>query len=299
MRITVPLVAASNAMNVPLAKQRADRERVHYRRAAIALKLLSLIYLSILGALMYFETELVFPGASSERGDWSHPGIELEEIEFQSVDGTTLVGYFFEKPDAKATILFCHGNAENIAMLASEMHALRERMNANVLVFDYRGFGRSVGKPFERGILEDAEAAALWLADRTNQTEEDLVYVGRSLGGGVAVHLASIFGGRGLVLDRTFSSTVDVAASRYWWLPVRFVMRNQFLSLAKIKYFDGPVLQMHGDLDEVIPLWSAQRLFERSPSQVKEFQLVEGLTHYVPSPEVYFAKLQQFIEGLP
>jgi uncharacterized protein len=286
-------------MHVPLAKQRANRERVHYRRAAIVLKLLALIYLSILGTLMYFETDLVFPGAGAERGDWSHPGIELEEVKFESADGTALEGYFLEKPEAKATILFCHGNEENIAMLAPEMQQLRERMNANVMVFDYRGFGRCVGKPFERGILEDAEAAAMWLAERTDQIEEDLIYVGRSLGGGVAIHLVSVFGGRGLALDRTFSSAVDVAASRYWWLPVRFVMRNQFLSIAKIKYFDGPMLQMHGDIDEVIPLWSAKRLFERSPSPVKEFQQIEGLTHNVACPEVYLAKLQQFIEGLP
>ena len=286
-------------MNVPLAKQRADRERVGYRRAAIALKLISLIYLTILGTLMYYETDLVFPGAGPDEGDWEHPGIELEEIAFDSADGTHLHGYYLPKPDAKATILFCHGNAENIAMLAPEMHRLRERMNANVMVFDYRGYGKSVGKPFERGILEDAEAAATWLAIRTDQFEDNFVYIGRSLGGGAAVHLASRFGARGLVLDRTFSSTVDVAASRYWWLPVRFVMRNQFLSIAKIKYYDGPLLQTHGDIDEVIPLWSADRLFQRAPSKDKEFQLIEGLTHFMPCPEAYLAKLEQFIEHLP
>ncbi len=295
----VPPNAASDAMNVPLAKQRADRERVGYRRAAIVLKLLSLIYLSILGALMYFEQDLVFPGAGTDRGDWEHPGIELEEVRFDSADGTHLYGYFLEQPDAKATILFCHGNAENIALLAPEIHRLRVRMNASVMVFDFRGYGQSVGEPFERGILEDAEAAASWLAIRTNHFEDDLVYIGRSLGGGVAVHLASVFGARGLVLDRTFSSTVDVAASRYWWLPVRFVMRNQFLSVAKITYFDGPLFQMHGDSDEVIPLWSGQRLFERSHSEAKEFQLIDGLSHFMPCPEAYLAKLQQFIEGLP
>ncbi len=288
----------SDTMNVPLAKQRAAREQVGYRRAAIGLKLVSLIYLGILGALMYFEADLVFPGAGSEKGDWDHPGIELEEIAFDSADGTSIHGYYLPKQDAQVSILFCHGNAENIAMLAPEMHRLRERMNAAVLVFDYRGYGQSVGQPFERGILEDAEAAASWMAVRTDQFEDDLVLIGRSLGGGVAVHLASKFGARGLVLDRTFSSTVDVAASRFWWLPIRFVMRNQFLSVAKIKYFSGPMLQMNGDIDEVIPLWSAQRLFERSPSTEREFQLIDGLTHFVPCPEAYLAKLQQFIERL-
>jgi len=285
-------------MHVPLAKQRADRERVGYRRAAIAVKVISFIYLSILGSLMYFETKLLFPGAGPERGDWGHAGIPLEEVAFESGDGTQLRGYFFPKVDATATILFCHGNAENIAILAPEMDQLRNRLNASVMVFDYRGYGKSLGEPYEGGLFADAEAAAMWLAERTDQDEEDLVLYGRSLGGGVAVHLASKHSARALVLDRTFSSAVDVAASRYWWLPVRFVMRNQFLSIAKIKYHQGPLLQMHGDIDEVIPLWSAQRLFEMAASEKKEFQLIKGLTHNDPSPEAYLIKLQQFIEAL-
>ena len=285
-------------MHVPLRKQRADQERVGYRRAAIAVKVVSFIYLSILGSLMYFETDLVFPSAGPERGDWGHPGVELEEVDFESADGTQLQGYFLPKQDAAATILFCHGNAENIAMLAHEMDSLRKRMNAQVMVFDYRGYGKSQGKPYESGLFADAEAAAFWLAERTEQNEEDLVLIGRSLGGGVAVHLASKHATRALVLDRTFSSAVDVAASRYWWLPVRFVMRNQFLSIAKIKYHQGPLLQMHGDVDEVIPLWSGQRLFERATTEKKEFQLINGLTHNEPSPEAYLQTLQRFIEGL-
>lgn len=247
---------------------------------------------------MYYETDLVFPGAGPERGDWEHPGIELEDISFDSLDGTSLHGYFFPKSDATATILFCHGNAENVAMIAPEMDRLRKQMNAAVFAFDYRGFGKSQGRPFERGICEDAEAASIWLSEETEQSEEELILMGRSLGGGVTVHLASRNGARALVLDRTFSSAVDVAASHYWWLPVRFVMRNQFLSIAKIKYFHGPLLQMHGDKDEVIPLWSAQRLFQRSVSSVKDFQTIEGLTHLVPCPEVYFAKVENLIDSL-
>ena len=285
-------------MHVPLAKQRANRERGGYRRAAIVLKLISLAYLSILGALMYFERDLVFPGAGPETGNWNHPGIELDEANFESSDGTRLHGYFLPKEDSKNTILFCHGNAENVAMLAPEMHQLRERMNASVMVFDYRGYGRSEGKPSEYGVLQDAEAASIWLSDRTDQDEKDWIVVGRSLGGGVAVHLAGKIEARGLVLDRTFSSAVDVAASRYWWLPVRFVMRNQFLSIAKFGHFRGPILQMHGDIDEVIPLWSGQRLFQRAPSEKKEFQLIEGLTHYEPTPELFLSRLQRFIEEL-
>ncbi len=271
-------------MNVPLAKQRSDRERPFYRRLAIGLKLCAGTYLGILAFMMYTETNFVFPGAGTDRGDWNHPGIDLEEVEIDAVGGSTVSAYFFPQPNADGALLFCHGNAENIALLAHEAERMRNELNLSVLLFDYRGFGKTQGRPTESGVLADAEAASEWLANETGVREEDLILFGRSLGGGVAIHLACEHDAKAVILDRTFSSAVDVAASRYWWLPVRFVMRNQFLSLARIHHFEGPLLQFHGDIDEVIPLWSAQRLFEHSPSQVKDFRLIKGLEHLTPMP---------------
>jgi uncharacterized protein len=282
-------------MNVPLAKQRSERERPFYRRLAIGLKLFAGIYLGILGFMMYSETSLVFPGATTDRGDWNHPGIDLEEVEIDVPDGTTISGYFFKQPTAERTLLYCHGNEENIAMLAHEADHMRSELNASVLLFDYRGFGKSEGKPNESGVLADAEAASAWLAKKTGVPEEDFILFGRSLGGGVAVHLACQHDAKAVILDRTFSSAVDVAASRYWWLPVRFVMRNQFLSLARIHHFDGPLLQFHGDIDEVIPFWSAERLFAHSPSNVKEFRPIKGLTHMVPMPLAFIEEMKVWL----
>ncbi len=220
----------------------------------------------------------------------------MEEIEFESLDGSQLYGYYLSKPGATKSLLFCHGNAENIAVLADEANRFRQLLDANVFVFDFRGFGKSLGKPSESAILADAQAASTWLSERTGCDEEELYLFGRSLGGSVAVHLASRNGAKGLILDRTFSSAVDVAASRYWWLPVRFVMRNQFLSIAKIGRYRGPLLQLHGDADEVIPLWSGRRLFDFSPSPDKKFHLVRGLTHNVPMPESFYEEMKKFVD---
>lgn len=279
-------------MNAPQAKQRAARENRFYYRLARLLKLAFIIYFSILAILMISETSLVFPGAGIDRGDWNHIGLDLEEVNFQSEDGTKIYGYFLPRLNADGTLLFCHGNEENIATCAEEADRLREALNVSVLVFDYRGYGKSDGRPSETKILQDSEAALSWLADKTRTDPSELVLFGRSLGGGVVVHLASRHGAKALILDRTFSSAVDVAANRFWWLPVRFVMRNQFLSVAKIHYYEGPLIQFHGDIDEVIPVWSARKLFDRSPSPDKEWRLVGGLTHKVPMPESYYADLR-------
>jgi fermentation-respiration switch protein FrsA (DUF1100 family) len=281
-----------------IAKRFAKQDNRIYRRLAWALKVVALVYFAILGGLMLMERRLVFPGADKSRGDWSYAGIDLDEVEFQSEDGTKLFGCFLAQPDSKNALLICHGNAENIALLATEADRMRSKLKMNVFVFDYRGFGKSSGESVENGVLADGQAATEWLAKRVDCDPKDIVYFGRSLGGGVAVDLVSRHGGKALLLDRTFSSAVDVAASRYWWLPIRLVMRNQFLSIAKIGKYRGPLIQLHGDVDEVIPLWSAQRLHEFSPSAPKEFCLEKGLYHNQPMPETYLDEISQFLTGL-
>jgi uncharacterized protein len=263
---------------------------------ARSFKGLAVGYLLVLIGMMALETRLVFPGADRSRGDWTFQNLELEKVTFESLDGTQVHGIYFKHLEAKRTILFCHGNGENIAMIAGEMNRLRNELQANVLAFDYRGFGDTKGSPSEGKILEDAEAALEWLSERSLQPIENVVIFGRSLGGGVAVHLATKFDSRVLILDRTFSSTVDVAASRFWWLPVRMIMRNQFWSNQKIRSFQGAILQMHGDADEVVPYWSGRKLFQAAKTEDKLFVDYPGLTHLQPWPETWLPKILEFLD---
>jgi fermentation-respiration switch protein FrsA (DUF1100 family) len=261
------------------------------------LKFSATCYLAILILMILLEPSMVFPGSPISAGDWNHPGIVLEEIDFVSGDGTKLSGYFFPNPKSDQYLLFCHGNGENIATIAGEMDLLRKKLNVSVFAFDYRGYGKSEGSPWEEGVLADGEAAAAWLANRSQQPIEDLIIMGRSLGGGVAVHLAAVLDPQALILDRTFSSTVDVVAERFWWLPVRYVMRNQFWSIVRINRYLGPLFQMHGDKDESIPLWSGKKLFMSSPSEDKYFMEIPGLYHNDPWPAEFLDKLEGFLNG--
>jgi fermentation-respiration switch protein FrsA (DUF1100 family) len=138
----------------------------------------------------------------------------------------------------------------------------RDRLNASVLVFDYRGYGKSEGTPSEAGLLADARAARRWLAARTGVAERDIVVVGKSLGGGVAVDLAAKDGARALILESTFPSLPEVAAHHVPWLPTHWLMNTRLNSVAQIGNYHGPLLQSHGDADRTIPYEMGRKLFD-------------------------------------
>ncbi len=256
---------------------------------------LATIYLGVLVLLMLLETTLLYPAPPSTRGDWQADWLDHEDVYFTSSDGTSLHGWYCPKVDARRSILFCHGNGEDVSNLADELDFLRRTYQANVFAFDYRGYGHSQGRPKEAGILADGEAAQRWLAERTGREPGQIVLWGRSLGGAVAVHLASQHGAAALVLDRTFSSMVDVAASHYPWLPIRWLLRNRYPSIDKLPRYTGPLIQFHGQPDEVVPYRFAQALFAASRSTNKQFIASESLTHNDPWPDEFYQRVQDFL----
>ncbi len=258
---------------------------------------LAIVYMGVLALLMLLETTLLYPAPPPSQGDWQAKWLEHEDVHFTSSDGTSLHGWYCPQADARFSILFCHGNGEDVSNLADELDFLRQNYQANVLAFDYRGYGHSQGRPFEAGVLADAEAAQRWLAQRTGQDLGQIVLWGRSLGGAVAVHLAAQHGAAALVLDRTFSSMVDVAASHYPWLPVRWVMRNRYLSSDKLPRYTGPLIQFHGQPDEVVPYRFAQALFDSSRSPNKQFIASQSLSHNSPWPSAYYQHVQEFLRA--
>jgi fermentation-respiration switch protein FrsA (DUF1100 family) len=166
------------------------------------------------------------------------------------------------------------------------------------MIFDYRGYGRSEGAPDEEGILLDARAARRWLAARANTTEEQIVVMGRSLGGAVAVDLAARDGARGLILESTFTSLPDVAVDHYPFVPAGLVMRNRFDSLSTIARYHGPIVQSHGTADRTVPFHLGRQLFEAA-NEPKLFFEIEGGDHNDPQPRAWYDALSRFVESLP
>ena len=147
-----------------------------------------------LNPLAGVERSLIFVPSAYPKGNWHPAGLNFEDAWFTASDGTRLHGWYVAHQQPRAVAIFCHGNAGNVAQWADECRILHDRLGVSSLVFDYRGFGRSEGKPSEAGVLADARAARAWLARRAGVNENQIVLMGRSLGGAVAVDLAATDG---------------------------------------------------------------------------------------------------------
>ena len=148
-------------------------------------------YLVVLLMMMLFENSLLYFPTKFPGGDWTPRGINVEEAWFTAADGTKIHGWYAPHEKPLAVVLFCHGNGGNITNITGVIRELHDRVGVAVLVFDYRGYGKSEGNPDEAGVLADARAARAWLADKAGVAENQIVLMGESLGGAVAVDLAA------------------------------------------------------------------------------------------------------------
>jgi uncharacterized protein len=242
------------------------------------------------------EKSLVFAPSRYPAGDWQPAGLAFEDAWFTAKDGTRLHGWYVPQPQPRAVVLFCHGNGGNVALWADVLRILHDRMGVTAMGFDYRGYGRSEGTPSEAGVLADARAARSWLARRVGIAENQIVLMGRSLGGAVAVDLAAD-GARGLVLESTFTSMPEMGHATMPLLPVRSLMQTQFNSLAKIGNYHGPLLQSHGTADRLIPYAMGRRLFAAA-NEPKQFVTIPGGDHNDPQTDAYYSALFEFLGRL-
>ncbi len=241
---------------------------------------------------------MVFVPAPYPQGNWRPAGLTFEDVWFAAEDGTRLHGWYCPHENAKAVVLFAHGNAGNISHRADVLRVLHDQLAVAVLAFDYRGFGRSGGSPNEAGVLQDARASRKWLAQREGIEQRDVVLMGRSLGGAVMVDLAAADGARGLILESTFTSLPEAASALMPWIPAKLLMHNRLNSLEKIANYHGPLLHSHGDADRMIPFDHGRRLFAAA-NEPKRFVTIPGRDHNDPQTPEYYQALEQFLGGLP
>jgi hypothetical protein len=203
-------------------------------------------------------------------------GVSEERI--RTPDGELITAWYSPPRGEMPTILFFHGNGGEVSDRAERLAFYRER-GFGALFVSYRGYGKSSGRISEQGIVTDAVAAYDWLLAR-GLTQDRIVVVGESLGSGVAVQAAAQRPVAALALEAPYTATVDVAAGIYWWLPVRFMMKDTYLSREFIAQVKAPLLVQHGDADEIIPVGQGRKLFDLA-NEPKELVILPGEGHGV------------------
>lgn len=241
------------------------------------------------------ELLLFFP-AKYPRGDWDPKGLRFQDVFFESQDGTKLHGWYCPVEKPRAMVLIAHGNAGHVASRAAWLRYLQTQLNVSTLMFDYRGYGRSEGRPTVEGVIQDATAARKKLCELAGVQQAEILLMGESLGGAVMVQLAVRTPPRGLILQSTFSSLREVADIHFpklsWLVP-----KSKLASVAEIGEYRGPLLQSHGNADRTIPIASGKRLFEAA-NEPKEFVVIDQADHNDWLTAAYVSKLDRFIGRL-
>ena len=228
--------------------------------------------------------------------DW---GLSFEKVTLSTKDNVKISGWFIPHPQAKKTMLFFHGNGGNISHRGDSLYIFH-KLKLNVLIIDYVGYGESDGSPSEQGLYQSADAAWQYLISSKNIKADNIIIFGRSLGGAVAVDLASRVKAGGLILESTFSSVHDIVDIAFPILSPFMYLRYSFDSFSKVKNISVPTLVIHSPEDGVIPFELGVKLFKGINTE-KDFLQIRGSHNdgFMQSISSYIPSIRSFSHSLP
>ena len=258
-----------------------------------------LIFMTLLSACGIERGMIFYPSAAIE-GTPRQTDLEFEDIFFTTRDGVRLNGWFVPHPNARSTLIWFHGNAGNISHRVENIKLLHDLVQVNIFIFDYRGYGRSDGRPSEEGTYLDGEAALQLIRKKIGtDAEKRIVLFGRSLGAAIAAEMATRFPSQGLILESPFISIAAMARVVFPLLPIGPFLQTQYDVRAKISRIKVPLLVLHGERDEIVPFEHGKTVFDAAPEQ-KKFFPIAGAAHndtYTIGGATYFKELKQFIDA--
>lgn len=225
-------------------------------------------------------------------------GLAFEDIYFSTADHVRLNAWLVKRatrPEEAATVLFCHGNAGNLSDRVAKLTDFRNA-GLNVFILDYRGFGKSQGRTTEKGMYADVKAAYDYLQTRPDIAKNKIILYGASMGGAAAIDLASKEPVAALIVDSTFTSSIDMA-KRIAPLVPSFMLAVKLDSVSKIKKISAPKLFIHSPDDETVPFWMGKKLFDLA-SEPKEFLQIIG-SHsegYALSEGIFLPGFENFLD---
>lgn len=240
------------------------------------------------GAMLYFPTKEI-------EATPHNIGLDYQELTLKTKDSVNISAWYIPAEDARGFLLFCHGNAGNISHRLDSIRIFHG-LGLSVLIFDYRGYGKSQGSPGEEGTYNDAEAAWDYLVNILHVKPEKIVLFGRSLGSAVVIELALRKQASALIIESGFTSVPDLGKKFFPHLPVRLISRYHYESISKVEKIKIPKLFVHSPEDEIVPFDQGVNLFEKA-SEPKEFLKIVGGHNegFLLSGKVYVDGLQAFI----
>lgn len=255
-------------------------------------------YLVLVGAAWSLQGCMIHFPTSSLVADPEDAGLAYQDLTLTTEDDERLNAWFVPAEQARGTLLFFHGNAGNISHRLDSLRIFHQ-LQLDVLIVDYRGYGRSSGRPTEQGLYRDGQAAWRYLTEERQVDPNDIVLFGRSLGAAVAAHLAARQPVGAVILESGFTSIADLGSDLYPFLPVRLLVRYRYPTAEDLTQVTAPVLVVHSRDDEIIPFSHGEQLYQVA-SEPKWFLEIEGShnTGFLDSGETYIQGLQAFLDKL-
>jgi fermentation-respiration switch protein FrsA (DUF1100 family) len=275
------------------------------KRIRWTLMLVVLAYLILCGVMWATQKHYIFKPRPLLQTAPDRLGLKFEEVHIPSGSGADtgdLFGWWLPADSEDApTMLYLHGNDKNISSANDLERAVRLRsMGFNLLMVDYRGYGKSTGgSPSEAKLYEDAEASWKYLIKQRASAPKRTFIFGHSLGGAIAIDLAVRHPeAAGLIAESSFTSMIDMGQRQFPFLPADLLMNQRFNSMDKVRSLKVPLLLIHGTWDKLVPYQMSQRLFESAP-QPKFITLIEGGEHgndAIIAPLEYRAAIGEFVQ---
>ncbi len=219
----------------------------------------------------------------------------FKELFLKADDGSILNGLHFTQPNAKGVILYFHGNAgalDNWGLWAEE---IANTYQYDVVIMDYRGYGKSIGKRTHQKMLADSELFYNYC--KNHFSEDNITVFGRSLGGSFATHVTQKNNPKQLILEATFTSIKDIVKKRYWFLPVTFLLKFPFQNDKNITQITTKTYFIHGTADRVVPYEYGKKLYQLSASKEKKlFTIKNGLHNNLRDYNTYHKVLSTILK---
>ncbi len=233
-------------------------------------------YLIALVMLNFLQEKLIFlPTKLPQEYTYSFSA-PFEELFLSTPDGAKLNALWFKKQESRGLILYFHGNAGNLSRWGTIVQPLVWK-GYDVLIMDYRTYGKSTGTLSEEALYADAQL--FYDFGQRHYQEEEIILYGRSLGTGMATRLAAENNPSLLLLETPYYSLLDLGARRFPWLPVGWFMKYPFRSYQAVQKVKCPIRIFHGTEDRVVPFDSGQKLYRSIPGDDKEFFAIQGGGH--------------------